>query len=207
MNRLRQRVEVLLAYSTDSKPISKMALITQQARILLSAYRRDDLADPEGFVAQLGMVLEGFPDAVIIAVTDPRTGIQRRLKFMPTIAEIVEACEAECVAQNTRARYAAMPKPQKFVPLPRDDRAGRRANLFIHADAPMYAQAVTWSQTADPADWKWDEEGRPGIWVGLNWHTMIQPAKGLNPLQTPDGADVGTSVMTAAGLSGGPPSP
>ena len=27
------------------------------------------------------------------------------------------------------------------------------------------------------------------------------------PLQTPDGADVGTSVMTAAGLSGGPPSP
>ena len=27
------------------------------------------------------------------------------------------------------------------------------------------------------------------------------------PLQTPDGADVGTSAMTAAGLSGGPPSP
>ena len=27
------------------------------------------------------------------------------------------------------------------------------------------------------------------------------------PLQTPDGAAVGTSVMTAAGLSGGPPSP
>lgn len=120
-------------------------------------------------MAQLGVVLEGYRDAVIIAVTDPRTGLQRRLKFPPTIAEVVEACETESVAMDTRARYAAMPKPnfQRFYALlPKDDRPGRRANLFVSSDAPQYQAAYEWAMQADQADWRWDKN-RGGIWV--NW--------------------------------------
>lgn len=61
--------------------------------MLFSAYRREDFADPEGFVAQLGLVLTEFSDEVVIYVTSPRTGLQRRLKWPPTISEVIEACE------------------------------------------------------------------------------------------------------------------
>ncbi len=44
-------------------------------------------------MASLGMVLEQYSDVVVVYVTDPRTGIQRRSKWPPTISEIVDACE------------------------------------------------------------------------------------------------------------------
>lgn len=61
--------------------------------MLLSAYRRDDYADPDSFVAQLGIVLNAYPDEVVDYVTDPLTGIQRRQKFPPNLQEVVEACD------------------------------------------------------------------------------------------------------------------
>lgn len=136
--------------------------------MLFSAYRRDEYADPDGFVAQLGLVLEGYDEATIIAVTDPRTGIQRRSKWPPTIAEVVEACEAETVARATRERYAKIPTPNfERVYLPPDNRPGRRANVFVPADNPRYSRAMALIEKADPADWKADEQGRDGIWISL----------------------------------------
>ena len=44
-------------------------------------------------MASLGMVLEGYSDDVIRYVTDPKTGIQRRSKWPPTVSEVVEACD------------------------------------------------------------------------------------------------------------------
>jgi len=61
--------------------------------MLFCAYRKDDYADPGGFVVQLGTVLEGYPEWVVARVTDPRTGIQSKQKFPPSIAEVVSACE------------------------------------------------------------------------------------------------------------------
>ncbi len=74
--------------------------------MLFSCYRQDQFQDPEGFLASLGLVLEQYPDEVIKHVTDPRTGIQRRSKWPPSIAEIVEACD-ECAAGiKRRERFA-----------------------------------------------------------------------------------------------------
>lgn len=165
---------------------SKAELIKRQAKMLFSAYRRDDFADPELFIAQLGMVFEGYPDEVIVTVTSPRTGIQRRIKFPPSIAEVVEACDAETVAMDTRRRYAAMPSRPAYtrLPVPPDDRPGRRANLFVSMDAPQYQAAYEWAMgNTDAADWRWDKE-RGGIWV--NW--WASPLGGLrcqswNPLK------------------------
>jgi hypothetical protein len=64
--------------------------IRKCAQQILSSYRRDDFADPDGYLVQLGMVLERYDDAVIRAVTSPLTGIQRSCKFPPSIAEFVE---------------------------------------------------------------------------------------------------------------------
>lgn len=65
----------------------------QCQKMLFSSYRKDQYDDPDSFMLHLGMVLEQYPDEVCRFVTDPRTGIQRRIKWPPTISEIVEACD------------------------------------------------------------------------------------------------------------------
>lgn len=67
--------------------------IAALARQVLGSYRRDDFADPESFLLQLGMVLERYDDVVIREATSPITGIQRTCKFPPSIAEVVEFCD------------------------------------------------------------------------------------------------------------------
>ena len=76
--------------------------ITKCAQQILGSYRRDDFADPDIFLVQLGMVLERYDDAVIRAVTSPVTGIQRTCKFPPSIAEFVEFVD-EHVRRSTVA--------------------------------------------------------------------------------------------------------
>lgn len=68
-------------------------MILRCQRILFSSYRRDQYDDPESYMASLGMVFEGYSDEVICYVTSPRTGVQRKVKFPPTISEVVEACD------------------------------------------------------------------------------------------------------------------
>lgn len=146
--------------------------------MLFSAYRRDEFADPEGFILQVGVVLEAYSDAVIVAVTSPRTGIQRRLKWPPSIAELVQACEDEAAHRATVARYASVSRVSRrnFPLLEYEKSPGCRANVFYPASSPAYEAAVAWAQTADSADWKWDPQGRPGIWV--NWLMFLDRSIG-----------------------------
>jgi hypothetical protein len=56
--------------------------------------------------AALQAVLGEYPRDVVEFVTDPRTGIAARLKWLPSIAEVHEACRehrAELAAKNKRA--------------------------------------------------------------------------------------------------------
>lgn len=92
--------------------------------MLFSAYRTDQYADPDGFLTSLGAVLEQYPNEVVIHVTDPRTGVQRGQKFPPTIAEIVEACDAKIAEINRHQRFRDWGKPDEPPALeaPRDTR-------------------------------------------------------------------------------------
>ena len=164
--------------------LQRLAMISKQARMVLSAYRKDDFSDPEGFIAQLGVVLEGYTDAVIRAVTDPRTGIQRRLKWPPSIAEMVEACDDEAARLETIGRYRNL-STSRFESLPTDDRPGRRANVFVHAAAPQYAKMVETAQTADSADWKLDPDGRPGIWIAYNFLYSMRGSESFKQMPLP----------------------
>lgn len=74
--------------------------MARQARLVYSAYRRDDFADPDGYLLQLVSVLEDYSEEIILAVTSPKTGIQRTAKWPPSISEMIEACENEIVRQK-----------------------------------------------------------------------------------------------------------
>lgn len=98
------------------KQNSRKSLILRCQRILFSAYRSDQYADPDGFLASLGAVLEQYPNEVIIYITDPRTGVQRGKIFPPTIAEIVAACDARIadLARQERFRNWGKPDPEQL---------------------------------------------------------------------------------------------
>ena len=76
--------------------------IRKCAQQILGSYRKDDFADPDSYLVQLGMVLERYPDKIIDAVTSPVTGIQRTCKFPPSIAEFVEFID-EHIRRSTYA--------------------------------------------------------------------------------------------------------
>lgn len=136
---------------------------------------------------QLGVVLEMYEDEVIRRVGDPRTGIQRRIKFPPSIAEVVEACEAEAASIATKKRYAAMPtpKPRALIEGPRIPQ--NRGNVLVGPFTPQYAAMVERARTGDPLDSRYDEKGR-GIWVPITWfHENETHAKqGFRPFTVDD---------------------
>jgi hypothetical protein len=80
--------------------------------MVFGSYRRDDFADPESFLVQLGVVLERYSDAVIETVTSPLTGIQRECKFPPSIAEFVEFCDDAQRRSTFGARWDAQKDKQ-----------------------------------------------------------------------------------------------
>jgi hypothetical protein len=155
-----------LQHSTDSSSVSRARMITHHARQIFSAYRKDEYADPDGFVMQLGAVLERYSDNVIATVCSPYTGIQRRLKTRPpNIGEVVEACDEEQEREN---RIIELSKTKLKLRGPRPP--AERANVLLRTDALLY-QAMcdkAADPKTDPADWRWDPDGK-GIWVALGW--------------------------------------
>lgn len=68
---------------------------TRRASILLGCYRKGDAEDPQTFVAAVASILASYPQEVAYRVTDPRSGLPGKSKWLPTPAEVREACEAE----------------------------------------------------------------------------------------------------------------
>lgn len=154
-----------------SKSRATPAVVARQGEILFSAYRSDQYADPRGFAVQLATVLSEFPDDVVMFVTSPQTGIQRRSKWPPTISEILEACEAH----EEYLRRQRAPRPAKQLP-PQSEiqrEPGHLANVFVPQNHPRYAKLVEWTQGANPALWSFrpSSDGRAGVWVSVDvWH-------------------------------------
>lgn len=158
--------------SSDYKGVSKPVMIAGRIKALLSGYRRDDYADPEGFIAQVGALMERHRESVIMAATDPTNArsIQRKHQFPPNIKEVADALDAEAAEQARLVKAAQQPKPilnRAYVPPP--NFPGCRANVFVHAAAPQFGAIKSWSESpeADARDWKHDDAGRAGLWVGL----------------------------------------
>lgn len=122
-------------------------------------------------------------------VTDPRTGIStddRYCDYLPNSGQLKVYCDE---IRDRRARYQHLGsiKRTPHVALPPDNRPGRLANIFVHADAPQYQRAMELIKDADPAHWKADENGRAGIWISL---TLLEGQGGFrkkepSPIKAP----------------------
>lgn len=71
-----------------------MAVAAECAAVLLGCYRRGEVSDEEIFTRGVISVLCDFPEAIVRSVTNPARGLPAKLKWLPTLAEVREACEA-----------------------------------------------------------------------------------------------------------------
>lgn len=62
---------------------------------MLGCYRRGEVADVEIYTRAVVAVLCGYPEAIARAVSNPARGLPSRLQWLPTVAEVRSACEAE----------------------------------------------------------------------------------------------------------------
>lgn len=92
------------------------AYYLKRAEMIFACYRRDEAANPEIYAAAAAAILEGYTQSVIERITDPRTGIASQCRFLPSIAEITEACEQEAVRQSRLA--APRRRVIEYVPPP-----------------------------------------------------------------------------------------
>lgn len=53
-----------------------------------------------------------YPANVVVAVTEPATGIPAKLKWLPSIAEIVEECDARMPSQIVHKRHELLAAPE-----------------------------------------------------------------------------------------------
>jgi hypothetical protein len=150
------------------------ATVSRAIQTLFSAYRRDDFADAEGFVAQLGVILCEFSEEVVIYVTSPRTGLQRRSKWPPAISEVIDACEehqfhVERLRKQQAATVGRLPAEQ------RDPQQSSLARIFVPEGHVRYASLAAWTETADPMFWRFGKSfdgSRQGVWVSKDvWDT------------------------------------
>ena len=97
-----------LQASPDGKPTQEyrsaqgqQGFASLRAGMMFGCYRKQDANDPEIYVAAVTAILSEYPDSVIETVTDPRTGLPSKIKWLPTVAEV----KAECESHMYRVRY------------------------------------------------------------------------------------------------------
>lgn len=61
--------------------------------MLFGCYRKGDANDPEIYTAAIAATLADYSLEVVQYVTDPRTGLASKLKWLPTVAEVREECD------------------------------------------------------------------------------------------------------------------
>jgi hypothetical protein len=123
-------------------------IAAERARLLIGCYRRDDVADPEVFGRAIVAVLMRYPPEVVLRVTEPATGLPSKLKWLPTIAEIVEACNTAMepiVRRRERERLdeerrRTLPGPTQPKPT-KEELAAKYPWLFSHKDTPTGQRA------------------------------------------------------------------
>jgi hypothetical protein len=96
----------------------------ERVAMMLDCYPdRADAPQSPGHAAGLAAILADYPEEVILSVTDPRTGVQTRLKWRPLPYELKQACEADMAPlrrQWQREKLAA--DAARLLPPPREAR-------------------------------------------------------------------------------------
>lgn len=70
--------------------------------------------DAETYAGAIATVLAGYPLGVVEECCDPRTGLARSREFPPTIAAVVEWCDARTVHHQRWAAYVPVKVTRQY---------------------------------------------------------------------------------------------
>lgn len=59
----------------------------------MGCYRKGEAENPTVYAGAVALVFGEYPDDIIRRVIDPRTGLTGRLKWLPAVSEVRDACE------------------------------------------------------------------------------------------------------------------
>jgi hypothetical protein len=91
---------------TDSSPNLSLEA-AKCAKLILGSYRTGDANDPDTYVRVIAAVLTCYPVEIMKEVSDPRWGIATKIKWLPTLYDVKEACEAAMQPTYRRQREEA----------------------------------------------------------------------------------------------------
>lgn len=125
--------------------------------MLLNSYRGGTAADPDTYVSAIASLLTTYPEQIVCLVTDPRTGIAGKIKWLPTVFEVREACEREMyVIREEERRAKRREETNKILgesPRPPGSRPIPEVVRRLQADLAANIAASRTSQRPRP-DWK-----------------------------------------------------
>jgi hypothetical protein len=75
---------------------------------MFGCYRKAEASDPEIYAAATAAVLSEYSKEVIDYMTDPRTGLPSKSKWLPSVYEVREACEEHAQYLEKLKRHRAM---------------------------------------------------------------------------------------------------
>ena len=179
----------------QEQPLLKI-YAAERARLLFGAFRKGEANDPEIYVAAITAMLATYPRDVIRTVTHPTKGIAAKLKFLPAVAEIREACEELMVSRREqearqkrieqqlaeRAEFEkrnpvyAKDSPEAKAVKVLHDIVGRTSaywQIFRRSDGSvtytklMTEQLTALSQAPDQSEWVMLTHQQAGAWESL----------------------------------------
>jgi hypothetical protein len=122
---------------------------------LFGYYRASEANDPEMFIMGATAMLANYPEPIVMKVCDPVRGLPSTSKFLPSIAEIREACEREMVwhyavekRERERRHTADVLAPSPPATAESRQRVRAIAELSV-GDAP---QSIGFRQPRSPAE-------------------------------------------------------
>ena len=137
--------------SVSGLSLCEMPCAMQSVRALLGCYRKGDAEDPTTYVTAIATMLTEYPEVVVKAATDPRTGVQRACKFLPTFFEVRQACEDQMRPITDRFREEQRRAAEETFDHPPEHRA-RMTELFSGLLADWAARCEGEGKAADHRD-------------------------------------------------------
>jgi hypothetical protein len=114
------------------------------------------------YIRVAAAVMTGFTEEIVRAAFDPRTGLQTRQKWLPTVSEIREACEAVAAERAVRAHRAQLAQHRVLVDTPEGLRPESKVdrNVLRLVGPPG---ELTPQELRDQAVARWENEVRPEL--------------------------------------------
>jgi hypothetical protein len=98
---------------SSGSDLAQVSWAAERTAILFGCYRSGQANDPEVYTMAVAATLAEYPKEVVQHVTDPRSGLPAKLKFLPSVAEVREACEDHW--KFVKARQELIEKGWRYV--------------------------------------------------------------------------------------------